>query len=273
MALIESTAPLSNEGIQTILIQLDIGTVIQSEDNAYSVQADGYIATLTGKNFEYDDTDHLQSGKITGLVATADTPNDRSVFLTTTGLKVDVERFHDLYENDPQAGLRYILRGDDTVIANQTVAQNDVIETYAGDDIVLAGPGDDQVHGGKGDDILRGQAGDDHLWGGRGDDLLDGGIGGVGKDILTGGRGSDTFVFLADYGQDTITDFGRGQDRIQLSLADFKSFQDIQAAWEQVGDNVVITPVEPKMDTDVAQTLTIENVKIADLTPDDFLLV
>jgi Ca2+-binding RTX toxin-like protein len=273
MALIESTAPLSSEGLQTILIQLDIGNVIQSENDVYSVQADGYTASLLGRHFEYNNTDHLESGRISDLVATTNTAHDLSVFLSATGLNVDVDRFHDLYLNNPEDGLKYILRGDDTVIANQTLVQNDAIYTYGGNDIVLAGPGDDQVHGGRGDDILRGQAGNDHLWGGRGDDVLDGGIGGLGKDILTGGSGADKFVFMADYGQDIITDFGRGDDRIQLSLADFKSFADIQHAWQQVGENVVITPVEPKIDGDTAQTLTIEHTNVADLTAHDFLLV
>ncbi|MCJ2081488.1 calcium-binding protein [Methylobacterium sp. J-090] len=273
MSLIESTLPLSDAGIQTILIQLDTGNVIQSEEGVYSVQADGYIASLTGRHFEYDDTGHLEAGKVNALYGTTDTAADRSVFLSATGLKVDVEEFRDLSAQNPEAGLRYILRGDDTVIENQTESQNDDIHTYAGNDTVLAGPGDDLVHGGRGDDLLRGQAGDDQLWGGRGNDVLDGGAGGTGKDILTGGRGADTFVFMADYGQDTITDFGRGHDKIQLSLADFKSFADVQAAWAQVGDDVVITPVEPKTDTDLAQTLTIEHTKLADLSAHDFLLV
>lgn len=182
-------------------------------------------------------------------------------------------KFHILSENNPEAGIRYILRGDDTVIVNQITAQNDVIHTYGGNDTVLAGPGDDQVYGGSGDDILKGQAGNDQLWGGRGDDVLDGGVGGVGKDILTGGRGDDIFVFLADYGQDTITDFGRGHDRIQLSLTDFKSFSDVLNASKQVGDDVVITPLEPKIDTDVAQTLTIQHTNLADLTAHDILLI
>ena len=273
MSLIESTLPLSNEGVGTILIQLDIGNVIQSERDVYSVQADGYIASLTGRHFGYDDTGHLDSGRITGLVATADTPDDRSVFLSATGLNVDEGRFQDLNASDPEAGLRYVLRGDDVVVANQTTPAPDVVYTYGGNDIVRAGPGDDEVHGGRGDDVLRGQGGNDALFGDRGDDVLDGGVGGLDKDVLTGGRGSDTFVFLANYGQDTITDFGRGHDRIELSLADFKSFADVQQAWQQVGDDVVITPSEPKIDTDVAQTLTIENTTIADLTAQDFLFV
>ena len=71
---------------------------------------------------------------------------------------------------------------------------------------------------------LSGLAGDDSLNGGAGTDTL---IGGSGKDILSGGAGNDTFIFnaVAEFGttdktSDVITDFVRGQDKINLSAID-----------------------------------------------------
>ena len=82
----------------------------------------------------------------------------------------------------------------------------------------------DKLFGLAGNDILSGLAGNDSLDGGAGNDAL---TGGAGKDTLTGGAGNDVFYFkaVADSGVtastwDVITDFVRGQDRIDLSGID-----------------------------------------------------
>lgn len=69
------------------------------------------------------------------------------------------------------------------------------------------------LDGGGGADRLDGGAGNDTLIGGGGNDTL---IGGAGNDVLTGGTGSDTFRFGPGWGQDTITDFTRKQDKIAI---------------------------------------------------------
>lgn len=74
---------------------------------------------------------------------------------------------------------------------------------------------------------LDGKAGNDVLKGGAGNDTL---VGGSGRDVMTGGGGHDTFVFKAvsDMGtnaanRDVITDFVKGQDKIDLSAIDANS--------------------------------------------------
>ncbi len=74
---------------------------------------------------------------------------------------------------------------------------------------------------------LRGMGGNDVLRGGGGNDVI---TGGLGRDVLTGGTGSDIFDFnLATEsgplgtGRDTISDFLRGTDRIDLSTIDANS--------------------------------------------------
>jgi Ca2+-binding RTX toxin-like protein len=106
--------------------------------------------------------------------------------------------------------------GDDRLYA---MAGNDVLNGGSGNDYLDAGAGNDVLIGGTGNDILHGGAGDDNLDGGTGNDVL---VGGAGKDILTGGAGADTFVFNSASDsqmgqQDVITDFQRGQDKIDLS--------------------------------------------------------
>ena len=89
-----------------------------------------------------------------------------------------------------------------------------------GDDVIDGRGGDDYLYGGKGNDHLLGGTGDDHLDGGQGRDVLDGG---PGNDILTGGSGHDVFVFapaspnFPGSGNDVITDFQAGKDRIDLT--------------------------------------------------------
>lgn len=109
--------------------------------------------------------------------------------------------------------------GDDIVRAG---SGRDTIRGGGGDDQLFGNSGNDALRGGVGDDILNGQRGRDDLSGGRGNDMLDGGVardtldGGRGNDILTGGNGSDEFIFSDGYGQDTITDFELGADKIVL---------------------------------------------------------
>jgi Ca2+-binding RTX toxin-like protein len=109
-----------------------------------------------------------------------------------------------------------------------------------------------------GADVLIGAGGDDRLDGGAGNDRLDGG---TGNDVLTGGTGSDVFVFAAGCGADTITDFTRRQDKLELSgVAGFSSL-----SITQVGGDARIA-----FGTD---SITLQGVSAATLTASDFLFM
>lgn len=101
----------------------------------------------------------------------------------------------------------------------------DTVDGTDGNDQLRAGTGDDIVDGAAGDDLLFGEYGNDILIGGDGGDTL---IGGIGRDILTGGAGPDVFDFdnIRDSRKggmrDVITDFVRGEDKIDLSTIDAK---------------------------------------------------
>ena len=64
-------------------------------------------------------------------------------------------------------------------------------------------------------DILLGGSGDDTIDGGEGADLI---VGGTGADTLTGGADADIFAFGPGDGNDTITDFNKDEDTINLSM-------------------------------------------------------
>lgn len=96
---------------------------------------------------------------------------------------------------------------------------NNLMNGANGNDTLLGVDGNDTLNGGLGNDRLEGGVGKDLLNGGAGIDRL---IGGTGADTLTGGAGADRFVFIArtDKG-DVITDFTRGQDKIEIDISAF----------------------------------------------------
>jgi Ca2+-binding RTX toxin-like protein len=109
-----------------------------------------------------------------------------------------------------------------------------------------------QLLGGDGNDILIGGPGNDTL------------LGNAGDDTLTGGLGADTFVFAADFGHDTITDYTPGEDAIQFDSSVFADFASVYTATEDDGaGNAVIT-------RDADNTVTLQNVAKASLQEDDF---
>jgi len=74
--------------------------------------------------------------------------------------------------------------------------------------------GGQTITGTDGNDDLRGGGGDDIITAGDGFDVLSGL---VGDDTLTGGALGDTFIFVQDNGNDTITDFEAGSDLLDFS--------------------------------------------------------
>ena len=102
---------------------------------------------------------------------------------------------------------------DDNIIAND---EANWLVGEGGSDNIFGGAGADTLWGGSGSDTLRGGEDDDQLHGGFGNDVLEGGFG---DDSLTGEDGDDAFRLSAlDGGVSvaSITDFGRGNDRIEL---------------------------------------------------------
>ncbi|MFM6099810.1 MAG: hypothetical protein ACKPCG_16980, partial [Dolichospermum sp.] len=132
-------------------------------------------------------------------------------------------------------------------------AGNDSLTGGDGKDSLTGGAGNDTLTGGIGNDTLTGSAGNDSLTGGAGNDTLTGGagndilIGGAGSDNLTGGAGNDIFRYTAltdsnagtltgeNLTFDTITDFTKGQDKIDVTGLGFASVFNAQAAVNGTG--------------------------------------
>jgi hypothetical protein len=118
------------------------------------------------------------------------------------------------------------------------------LTSVTGMGIVDAGAGNDTLIGSNFADTLRGGAGNDTLNGGQG------------ADTLTGGAGNDTFVYATGYGNDTITDFTKVADQIDLSGTSVADYAALQLLMTETAQGVVI-------DFGGGDTLTINKATLA----------
>jgi serralysin len=88
---------------------------------------------------------------------------------------------------------------------------------YGGDDHLIGQENRVVFYGGEGNDLLVGSTANDVLCGENGNDIL---IGHTGPDELWGGAGSDRFLFTHVGASDTIRDFEKGIDKIDLTEID-----------------------------------------------------
>jgi len=101
--------------------------------------------------------------------------------------------------------------------------------------------------------------------------MISGVFGGTTSGSPSGGKGNDTFQFFESFpfASATIKDFHGGagpSDAIEFSTDIFADFTAVMAHAAQVGVDVVITE-------DASNTITLQNVQLANLTADDFVFV
>lgn len=148
-----------------------------------------------------------------------------------------------------------------------TVSQVENVNGTLFRDTITGSKDANTLTGNGGNDALNGLAGHDTLHGGLGVDTLNGGDG---NDVLTGDDGADVFMFRdttattgLNIGNDTITDFENGTDRINLvTLAD--AFGDLTVTAD--GSNTVIRIAG------VTGSITLENVAASNVEVSDFIL-
>ena len=110
---------------------------------------------------------------------------------------------------------------------------------------------------------IRGTFGNDAISGTAWNDTI---FGDAGNDTLSGGAGDDTFIFRTGFGQDLITDFNTGHDRLEFRDGLFADAGAALAAASTQGNDVIIT-------VDASTTLLLQNVALANLHVDDFRIV
>jgi Ca2+-binding RTX toxin-like protein len=179
-----------------------------------------------------------------------------------------------------------------------TTATSDTLQFF---DNFTGGSGNDTLNGHNLTNVLRGGGGNDTLFGDAGNDTLDGGTGndvlrgGTGLDQLTGGAGNDLFAYnavneSATGNVDTILDFIKGEDRIDLSAIDANSVTAGNQAFNFIGDAAFtaanqngsvrwfydtvnnVTVIEVSNDADVAPEMRIQITGRVELSSTDFVL-
>lgn len=159
----------------------------------------------------------------------------------------------------------------------------DQLRGDAGDNVFFGGGVTDRLYGRAGDDSLNGEAGADAIYGN------------LGADEMTGGDDTarDRFIYfqMSESGvgagnRDVITDFGSGEDRIEISRFDADITQGFKQRFDFVGDAAFSntagelryeqtggsTIVQADVNGDGIADFEIELLGLMDLSADDFLI-
>jgi tryptophan-rich protein len=86
------------------------------------------------------------------------------------------------------------------------------------------------------------------------------------NDILNGGPGADTFVFLENFGANTVNNFTPLVDQLEFSQSVFADVATALGGAQQVGTDVLIAH-------DAQDVVTLHNVQLANLHASDFHIV
>lgn len=116
------------------------------------------------------------------------------------------------------------------------------------------------LDGGEGNDTITVAIGNNSLVGGSGNDTI---TGGAGNDTMTGGSGNDTFVMKGNIGADVITDFTKGNDKIQLVGQSLTINQIVAGVTEDGNGNAIL-------DLGNNNKITLIGVSAAQVTADMF---
>jgi uncharacterized protein (TIGR01370 family) len=177
-------------------------------DYLLKIEARGYASTASVGDYGAQD-----------LIVTAATSGDDVIFGSMNGNAINGGNGNDKIAGRAGIDVIYGDAGNDILLGGN---EADKLFGGTGLDQLFGGAGNDILEGAGDHDVLDGQSNDDKINGGKGNDQLIGGdgqdilLGAGGNDTLTGGAGSDQFVFGKRFGNDIVTDFQQGVDKLLL---------------------------------------------------------
>lgn len=219
------------------------GAVITADDTSLSISLRDFDASLLDKS------DFYFGDRLDGTIeadSLIGTGGSDTIFADAGNDTIDGDEGSDRIDGQD---------GDDLLIGNDG---NDTLEGAAGADTLDGGSGADLLEGGEGNNILIGGDGDDRLIGGNGDDVL---TAGNGDDTIFGGAGIDSILFGVNWGNDTVADFEKGREQLDLSATGL-TFDDLTI--KQQGDNAVI-------EDGAGNSITLTDTAAATVDISDFL--
>lgn len=201
---------------------------LHHSENGISLSGGDDLLIIFGRDIGYQFSNGNLIGISSGTITSAFFIDFNETMLSWKGLTISVTEWL-LYErNENWNELDRLL-----------FSTSDVYYLTDGSDRVRAFGGNDLLIGYQGSDWLAGDMGDDTLIGGSGRDTL---IGGTGQDRLTGGTDADVFMLrkTTETGggqttRDTITDFQRGIDDIDLQAIDANTARTGNQAFTFIG--------------------------------------
>ncbi|WP_431674067.1 M10 family metallopeptidase C-terminal domain-containing protein [Rhizobium leguminosarum] len=157
----------------------------------------------------------------------------------------------------------YVVDNASDVVAENAAAGTDTVRTTLAS-YTLGSDVENLTYIGTTNFVGTGNALDNLIVGGSGTDTL---AGGAGNDILVGGDAADLFVYLPNWGHDTIIDFmatGTAHDTIRIDHNIFADWESLFAASSQYGNDTIVT-------ADIDNTIVLRNVALTSLDSGDFL--
>jgi prepilin-type processing-associated H-X9-DG protein len=185
------------EGKGAIMVKLLSGASVLASTSTWASGGYALKTTATGQL-----TVQFSGG---GLPA----PLSASIAMGSVNTKVDV-----VNGNTIQSSVTTSLLGSNGNLTLLGINSTDATGN-AGSNTLTGNKGANKLNGLDGNDVLRGANGADQLNGGRG------------TDTLMGGTGSDKFIFSALSGNDRVTDFQDGIDKISFQKGAGFDFSDL----------------------------------------------
>lgn len=190
------------------------------------------------------------------------------VAVGTTNVKVDAVNGSEIWTNGS--------------VQSQSLAIKELHALGVSPLVLIGSNASEAITGNRAANQLLGLGGSDTIDGGGGKDGI---MGGLDADLLTGGAGADLFVYASrkdsrPIAPDVITDFGTGNDRIDLGDVTKGKLKFVGEGVYTAANQVNLTPVEGgvfvrvNLDTDVADEMRIflAGANISDIGKADFIL-
>ncbi|MBL4837102.1 MAG: VCBS domain-containing protein [Kordiimonadaceae bacterium] len=223
----------------------------------------------TGAVTEDNDPDTDGFLEVSGALSVTDTDTGEASFTVATvvgtygDITIDAAGNWDYAADNTQAAIQNLAAGstltDTIAVTALDGTSHDIAIIINGTDepVATATTGADTLSGTSSADLIDGLAGNDSIDGNDGNDTI---VGGADNDTLSGGSGTDDFIFDANWGTDTITDFDSSNEILDLSATGLL-FTDL---------TITQSGLDTLIEDSSGNSILLENTAVTDIDQADF---